>query len=167
MNKRLQLPFIYIIILLFATSIILFNIYTENKSNTEYSTLPIEFTCLGNHTTSISIGNSTYLSDEIIYRIDNEDIYVNTLHTNIYTNNSKIINEEKTRYKDTNYEPFEYYTINNVNVTQFKYYTIENGNQIPKYYLILSTKDNTVTRIGSSTNLQNIIKIAKYTINNK
>lgn len=157
MNKNesiLVISIFTIILLLIPTSL---NLSEKNSNQIPTNNLPAGFVFMGIHKTKILLGNSLYNVTEGVYRIDNEDVYIDVLKT---INSESIVENEKLQYKNSNYEPFTEIDINNQKVTQIKYHSTINGTQVPKYYIMWSTKDS-VIRVGSSTEPQKLIEIAK------
>jgi hypothetical protein len=124
--------------------------------------LPSGFTYMGIHDTDIEVANSSKKATEGIYKIEQgETIYVQVFRTE---KPEELLDELKAQYKDANYQPFTELSFNGHKATQVKYYFISNGQQVAKYYVIW-TINNTMIKVGSSTDAQKVIELATATIN--
>jgi len=141
---------------------------TGNQSETVKSdiiptiNLPSGITFMAIHETNVDIGNFSRKAKEGIYRTDQgEDIYVQVFESE---SPEELINEYKSQYKDAGYDPFTEIYFNGHNATMVTFYFTSNGNQVSKYNVIW-TNNNSMIKVGSSIDAQNVRNMATATNN--
>jgi hypothetical protein len=122
--------------------------------------LPSGFTYQAVHDTDIEIGNFSKKAREGVYRTEQgEDIYVQVFETE---KPEELLEEYKAQYKDAGYDPFTPINFNGHKATQVMYYFTSNGKSVPKYNIIW-TINNSMIKVGSSTDAQKVINLATAT----
>jgi hypothetical protein len=122
--------------------------------------LPSGFTYQAVHDTNIEIGNFSKKATEGVYRTEQgEDIYVQVFETD---KPEELLEEYKAQYKDASYDPFTPINFNGHKATQVIYYFTSNGKSVPKYNIIW-TINNSMIKVGSSTDAQKVINLATAT----
>jgi len=122
--------------------------------------LPSGFTYMATHDTDVDIGNSSKKATEGIYKTEQgEDIYVQVFKTD---KPQEFLDEYKAQYKDANYSPFTDIYFNGHKATKVMYYFISNGQYVPKYNVVW-TINNSMIKVGSSTDAQKVINLATAT----
>lgn len=130
--------------------------------------LPSGFTYMAVHDADIEIGNFSKKATEGIYKTEQgEDIYVQVFKTE---KPEELLEEYKAQYKDAGYDPFteiyfnpftEIY-FNGHKATRVMYYFTSSGKSVPKYNIIW-TINNSMIKVGSSTDAQKVINLATAT----
>jgi hypothetical protein len=124
--------------------------------------LPSGFTYMGIHDTDIEVANSSKKATEGVYKIESgENIYVQVFKTE---KPEELLDEFKAQYKDANYDPFTEISFNGHKATKVTYYFVSDGKQVPKYYVIW-TINNSMIKVGSSTDDKKVIELATATNN--
>lgn len=124
--------------------------------------LPSGITFLASHETNIEIGNSSKPAIEGIYKTDqNEDVYVQVYES---TSPVELLNEYKSQYNNMSYNPFAEVTFNGHNATEVTFYSTSDGNSVPKYNIIW-TNNNSMIKVGPSTDIQKVRNLAAATNN--
>jgi hypothetical protein len=124
--------------------------------------LPSGFTYMGIHDIDIDIGNSSKKATEGIYKIEQgESIYVQVFKTD---KPEALLNEYKAQYKDAGYDPFTEIYFNGHKATKVMYYFTQDGRSVPKYNIVW-TINNSMIKVGSSTDAQKVINLATATNN--
>lgn len=122
--------------------------------------LPSGVTYLGIHDIDIEIGNFSKKATEGIYETDQgENIYVQVFETE---NPEELMEEYKAQYKAAGYDPFTEINFNDHKATKVMYYFTSNGQSVPKYNVIW-TNNNSMIKVGSSTDAQKVIDLATAT----
>jgi predicted small secreted protein len=166
---------IIILSLFIAVSILLSGCITDKNNGTKVNetkninsdmiptiNLPSGFTYMGIHDTDIEVANSSKKATEGIYKIESgENIYVQVFKTE---KPEELLDEFKAQYKDANYDPFTEISFNGHKATKVTYYFVSDGKQVPKYYVIW-TINNSMIKVGSSTDDKKVIELATATNN--
>ncbi len=122
--------------------------------------LPSGFTYLAVHDADVDIGNSSKKATEGVYRTDQgEDIYVQVFETE---KPEELLDEYKAQYKDAGYDPFTEIFFNGHKATKVMYYFTSSGQSLSKYHVIWTT-NNSMIKVGSSTDAQKVINLATAT----
>ena len=133
---------------------------TNNSDIIPTINLPSGITYLAIHDTDIEIGNSSKKAIEGVYRTDQgEDIYIQVFETE---KPEELLDEYKAQYKDAGYDPFTDIYFNGHKATKVMYYFIRNGQSVSKYNIVW-TINNSMVKVGSSTDAQNVINLATAT----
>jgi len=124
--------------------------------------LPSGFTYMAVHETNIDNRNFSHIAIEGVYRTDQgEDIYVQVFETE---KPQELLDEYKAQYKDEGYNPFTDIYFNGHKATKIVSYFTSEGRSVPKYSIIW-TINNSMIRVGSSTDAQKVINLATATNN--
>jgi hypothetical protein len=124
--------------------------------------LPSGFTYMAIHETDIEVANYSKKATEGVYKTEQgENIYVQVFKTE---KPEELFDEFKAQYKDANYDPFTEISFNGHKATMVTYYFISNGQQVPKYYVIWAI-NNSMIKVGSSTDDKKVIDLATATKN--
>jgi hypothetical protein len=122
--------------------------------------LPSGFTFLAIHDSDVEIGNFSKKATEGVYRTEQgEDIYVQVFKTE---KPDELLEEYKAQYKDAGYDPFTSISFNGHKATKVVYYFTQNGDSVPKYNVVW-TINNSMIKVGSSTDAQKVINLATAT----
>ena len=122
--------------------------------------LPSGFTYMAVHDTEIEIGNFSKKAREGVYRTDQgEDIYVQVFETE---KPEELLEEYKAQYKDEGYDPFTPISFNGHKATKVMNFFTSNGQHVPKYSVIW-TINNSMIKVGLSTDAQKVINLATAT----
>jgi len=122
--------------------------------------LPSGFTYMSVHDADVEIGNFSKKATEGIYRTEQgEDIYVQVFKTE---KPEELLEEYKAQYKDAGYDPFTDIYFNGHKATKVMYYFTSNGKSVPKYNIIWAI-NNSMIKVGSSTDAQKVINLATAT----
>lgn len=122
--------------------------------------LPSGFTYMAVHDTIIENGNFSHKATEGVYRTDQgEDIYVQVFETEKPV---ELLDEYKAQYKDEGYDPFTDIYFNGHKATKVMSDSTSNGKSVPKYNVIW-TFNNSMIKVGSSTDAQKVINLATAT----
>ncbi len=122
--------------------------------------LPSGFTFLAVHDADVEIGNFSKKATEGVYRTEQgEDIYVQVFETE---KPEELLEEYKAQYKDEGYDPFTEIYFNGHKATKVMYYFTSSGKSVPKYNVIW-TINNSMIKVGSSTDAQKVINLATAT----
>jgi len=133
---------------------------TNNSDIIPTINLPSGITYLAIHDTDIEIGNSSKKAIEGVYRTDQgEDIYIQVFETE---KPEELLDEYKAQYKDAGYDPFTDIYFNGHKATKVMYYFIRSGQSVSKYNIVW-TINNSMVKVGSSTDAQNVINLATAT----
>ncbi len=122
--------------------------------------LPVGFTYMGTHETSVPIGGNSINATEGVYKYNNvDDVYVDLIKNN---NPQELINQYKLKYKDANYNPFKEVSFNGHSATQIKDYPTENAKQIAIYTIMWSNGSSLII-VGSSPDADAVLSLATAT----
>jgi hypothetical protein len=160
MSKKLWISAVLIIAVLISGCIF-------DKGNNDNSTgvipqtaLPVGFTYMGTHETSVPIGGNSINATEGVYKYNNvDDVYVDLIKNN---NPQELINQYKLKYKNANYNPFEEVSFNGHSATKIKDYFTENAKQVA-YYSVMWTNGSSMIIVGSSPDANAILSLATAT----
>lgn len=122
--------------------------------------LPVGFTYMGTHTTTVDINGTSINATEIIYKYNStDDVYIQLLRN---TNPQELLVQYKSKYKSANYNPFEEVSFNGHNATKVKDYTVKNAAQVA-YYSIVWASGSSMIIVGPSQNADAILLLATST----
>jgi hypothetical protein len=122
--------------------------------------LPSGFTFMAVHDADVEIGNSSKKATEGVYRTEQgEDIYIQVFETE---KPEELLDEYKAQYKNEGYDPFTEIYFNGHKATKVMYYFTSSGESVPKYNIIW-TINNSMIKVGSSTDAQKVINLATAT----
>ena len=122
--------------------------------------LPTGFTYMAVHETNIDNGNFSHKAIEGVYRTEQgEDIYVQVFETD---KPEELLKEYKAQYNNEDSNPFTDIYFNGHKATKIVSYFTSDGKSVPKY-MIVWIINNSMIRVGSSTDAQKVINLATAT----
>ncbi len=156
----------FVLLLIITTVFISGCIFDKNNGSTPVkqdiipqTNLPVGFTYMGTHETSVSIGGVSLVATEGVYRNAGEDVYIQVVRND---RPEALITQYKKQYKDVNYNPFEDISFNGHEATKVTDYTVIDGKQSPRYTVVWAKEKNMII-VGSSGNPQTVIALATAT----
>lgn len=162
--------FIWIPVLLVTAILISGCIFKDNTTNPQVNSdiipttkLPVGFTYMGTHDTSIDVNGSSIAAIEGVYRYYNEDVYIQvTKNDNPAALLAQYEAQLKKQFKE-GYDPFKEISLNGHPATQVTDYSTINGTERPVYSVIWSTEKAMILVTSPTTDVQTVITLATAT----
>jgi hypothetical protein len=124
--------------------------------------LPVGFTYMGTHETSVPINGTMINATEGVYKYNNvDDVYVDLIKNN---NPAELVIQYKSQYKEVNWIPFKDVSFNGHNATQITDYPTENAKQVT-VYTIMWTNGSSLIIVGQSPDANAVLSLATATGN--
>ena len=141
----------------------------NNKSNQTIgpdfiprTNLPVGFTFMGIHETTLNIANSTVSGFEGIYRYGGEDIYIDAFKNE---GPEALLSQYKTDLRThfkKDYNPFEEISINGHAATKLTDIIILDGKDVPRYSIIWANKGYMI-QVGPFADVNTVVVLASAT----